>query len=1044
MKRHDVSYRCGNLACGKVFGSYKGLSTHINHRQECQLTYSTGGGPVGVTKPGSETMIFDVLVNDPPIAATAGQEPPTAAPTLDDNSDVEFPQIDSPDGSVNEGDTAELIRQGWELVHNNDPDVTFFDREDQPFTFTNERRVEVALLKVLNEIGAPLYAFKEIMDWAADAHHTQYNFTPQISTHEGQIAELQKWTNMSGMRPTQVHVTLAGDGLQLPVVRFDFITALLSLFNDTSLNRLENLVIDPANPYGRYVSPDGLLGEVNSGAFYDMAYENLVKDPTKDFMTCLILQMDKTTVSENADLHSHPVLFTLSCFDLETRNKAEAWRPLGYLPIERCYYSKSQWLLFTAGQKHVRFQQMCNVLLKEVIEAQAPGGLDDVLLRLGPYEKVVNLKIPVAFIIGDAQGGDYICSRSLNYNGETGKRSCRTCDVGPESMGLARPNMCRRIIQADIEKMIEDEDVEGLVALCQHACNNAFMKLCYGGSPFGVFTAAAPTEGLHQLEKGLLLLCLSELFDQRLPPALKRQLDKLAQDLCDLPSQRGMKSFRDHFPRLLFKDGITHLKNITASTVVGVMFTTIIVSLTRAGRRLFHSPECTRMDGSDYFDMIEVFESLLCFWAWLKKDKYWKCGDEEATRAAEEATCILMRKMRQMWARTTGIGWNNPKTHETAHNAFNIFLFGCHKNWHSGPSEHNHITGVKKPSGITQKRRLTFDWQIANRLVDKFVIDHAYNRIESARLRYFANLVGYGPTIDTINEAEAEALSAEYARSTKFSIHMIRLRGSAQPQVTYRWETPAQSGQPLNPELIGNIVDTCFLCLTVVEQRNGLSLEGNFEYKRNGQVFRTHQNYRKGGPYNDFARITWERDTPLRADGSNSSSDSTGSEDGASVASTESELAFSVEASANRTTKYVQRIPAKLLCFLVYPDGTQCIMIHSCGKMSWPESVLTTRWRWEYKEDSNTTTDDEDSIGDRDSDPEGSDGNFDNEDVGRELPQYRDADNSNNLTPLLRIVTVDVLEKHCLMIPYHKKSKYMMHVIDQDKWAGKFLGDLLV
>jgi hypothetical protein len=32
-------------------------------------------------------------------------------------------------------------------------------------------------------------AFKEIMDY--HAHHSQYNFTPEISTHEGQIAELQ-------------------------------------------------------------------------------------------------------------------------------------------------------------------------------------------------------------------------------------------------------------------------------------------------------------------------------------------------------------------------------------------------------------------------------------------------------------------------------------------------------------------------------------------------------------------------------------------------------------------------------------------------------------------------------------------------------------------------------------------------------------------------------------------------------------------------------------------------------------------------------------
>ena len=58
-----------------------------------------------------------------------------------------------------------------------------------------------------------------------------------------------------------------------------------------------------------------------------------------------------------------------------------------------------------------------------------------------------------------------------------------------------------------------------------------------------------------------------------------------------------------------------------------------------------------------------------------------------------------------------------------------ILLFGAHRNMHTGPQEHNHIENTKKPSERMQKRKAEFDLQIANRLVDKYVIDHTHTKI---------------------------------------------------------------------------------------------------------------------------------------------------------------------------------------------------------------------------------------------------------------------------------------------------------------------------
>ena len=60
--------------------------------------------------------------------------------------------------------------------------------------------------------------------------------------------------------------------------------------------------------------------------------------------------------------------------------------------------------------------------------AQQHGALDNIELRLGDYTKMVNLKVPLAFIIGDIQGGDAICGRSA-YFGKDAKRICQMCDA---------------------------------------------------------------------------------------------------------------------------------------------------------------------------------------------------------------------------------------------------------------------------------------------------------------------------------------------------------------------------------------------------------------------------------------------------------------------------------------------------------------------------------------------------------------------------------------------------------------------------------------
>ena len=61
---------------------------------------------------------------------------------------------------------------------------------------------------------------------------------------------------MQAFRPTTIKVLLKGDNMEMDVVVFDVPTLLALLFNDTQLNQLENLVINPQDRFGKYQSQD--------------------------------------------------------------------------------------------------------------------------------------------------------------------------------------------------------------------------------------------------------------------------------------------------------------------------------------------------------------------------------------------------------------------------------------------------------------------------------------------------------------------------------------------------------------------------------------------------------------------------------------------------------------------------------------------------------------------------------------------------------------------------------------------------------------------
>ena len=182
---------------------------------------------------------------------------------------------------------------------------------------------EVKLMKIINKLGTPLYAYKQILDWAKEAQLSNYNFESQHGTYQQTINFLEKKLLLGIMWPQITTVNMYKDNMNIDVVVFDVKKMLLSLFDDVLLNQKENLVVNPNNAFSKYMAPNNKLGEVNSGKWYQVAYENCVKDPETDFLCPIILASDKTTILEMGDLHVDAIFMTTSLFDYKVSKECD-------------------------------------------------------------------------------------------------------------------------------------------------------------------------------------------------------------------------------------------------------------------------------------------------------------------------------------------------------------------------------------------------------------------------------------------------------------------------------------------------------------------------------------------------------------------------------------------------------------------------------------------------------------------------------------------------------------------------------------------------
>ena len=587
--------------------------------------------------------------------------------------------------------------------------------------FTVDQYCETDLAKLLNDKHVPHGLYQDILQWACKAKRMKYSFEPKRTKRSTLIRCLSSWQQNQNRHPFQKHVTLPGEpALNMPVTCYDFKTELMSLLQSSVFDHIENLDLNANNPFAAYKSASGHINCFNAGKWYSRSYKRMCTEE-RDFFLPIIFSYDES-VLKNGSASIAPLKFTTSILNQSERNKGSNWRTLCLMPDLSAFESKAQRMNQTPQTKSRRLHALFRVGMDSYLKCEQDSSvLKDVMLRLAGVTKLRNIKIACGLVLGDIQGGDKICCRSASYL-KTINRICRKCTIPGDQCDNLKYE-CRKISMKTIKQLVANKDESRLSEINQYCVNSVWYDLTYGGCRFGIFSAANPTEWLHALDNGLIEHCLNDINKHKLNTHQRQKMDEIAMQFLEMPRQHLMTAnSNSDFPRLMWKNGISTLTDITADYKVGMLLTFVVLSLTTDGNKLLATAFGTAKKAQQ---IRTAFQKLLAYRSWLRKKEFWKLDNPTGKSEAKIAIIRCLKYLKTHFPRQEGQGWNIPKFHEQLHVPDDIARNGPPATTYTGVVEHQHVT-AKQHAERTTKHRQCLDKELGARQFETVVINDAH------------------------------------------------------------------------------------------------------------------------------------------------------------------------------------------------------------------------------------------------------------------------------------------------------------------------------
>lgn len=812
-KNTSENIRCSH--CARLFTSRKGYNIHISTNTICILNASPNDDTLKGHDPGVLAGVQKEPVDTHEDTSDECWNPFDAPLNPSDNQNFDGIQlIDCDDHSVNPSDHSSDTSSSTDKCSN----VILHQRNRQmnrPDAILSTDDIHASqLAKILHTANGPLYLFDSIMKWASNATRCGYEFPNIPLSRKSFFKGLYERYDLTGIRPQLKTITLPCSSQVIQVVSLDFEQLLLSLLSDEDLMTEDNLLFENGNPFSVPRRRVNKVGDVNTGSWYINAYKKLCNN-VNDVLVPIILFIDGVTIDMYSHLNLEPVTFTLGIFNRSTRNKAYAWRTLGFINDLSLKSSIPRGESTKMGDNLRDYHKILETILTPLIDLQERGGFKW-KFYLNGHTYPENCKVPVQFIIGDCKSQDGLCGRYGSHNCHS---ICRDCDCTFENSD--DPDLqCVPLKASYINELIKDNDINGLKGLSFHTHENAFTKICFGGDVYGI-NGATPPELLHEFRQGVFDICLDGFIGICGKPALE-WIDCMCQKISIHTSHQSDRQF----PRTSFPKGITSLSKVTADEKIGVLLILFLAMYTKSGMAKFFHPE--------FASYRALFHHLLVFHAFLLKEEHLTYQFVEMEKQVRKC----MHFIKEVVKRQVGNGFRFPKFHQILHALRNISRFGSMRNFDGGPAECHGKTNAKQPARLTQKRAHNLALQSGERISEGLALEF--------RLRHLRHrgLINDSPS----RRNEDVDCNSSYG-GTKYIISFPEdYNGRNDVNIEWCGVTRCEDTK-LSPCLLS------FLCDEVLPKFTSDSITCYTEYKRSGVIFRAHPAYRSSMEWYDWAIV---------------------------------------------------------------------------------------------------------------------------------------------------------------------------------------------
>ena len=647
----------------------------------------------------------------------------------------------------------------------------YCDKHDQNFLpLRASEATSIKLLHVLKLKKAPLNAYKELLEWhlretGTLAAHETLKDTTRFKGRDTLMNQLANRYNVMPLYPKVKRLRLPHSKAVVPIVYTNAADCIVSLLTDPRCRDTDYLFHndDPLAP-----PPANLdyVSDLNTGDAYISTYRNLVTEANQNILP-MPLYIDGAVTGQFSDLPITALKITLGIFTREARDREDTWRILGYVPqvrkeqgrgkklFQESKHLESTDVMVMAGEgeeaeqdsdssdtedegtavKAQDFHTILDYLLKSyVVDLQDDGIIWDLVFKRRLWKHIHWLPF-VPFIKCDTEEGDLLCGKFLSRTRKV-KHLCRYCHCPTDEADDPRAKYPHKT-QAEIQKLIEKGDLEGLKQISQQNIRNAFYKVRFHSANGRGIHGACPSEMLHAILLGLFKY-LRDIFFHTMG-----KTSQLAEDINALAMMYGKLFTRQSdrmMPNTNFTKGIRKGK-LMAKWYRGVLLIMAAVLRSEKGKALLMK---RRKFGKEtgLRDWMLLMELFLEWEAFLnEKRMLWK-----HVIHLRRKHCFIMYIMKTVAKREAGMGLKIMKFHAILHLVEDILLYGVPTEFDTGSNESHHKAS-KVAAKLTQRNEATFNQQTSKRLAEFLVIDLAMQEVANGRKvwEYFDDVEEWEP-----------------------------------------------------------------------------------------------------------------------------------------------------------------------------------------------------------------------------------------------------------------------------------------------------------